>query len=141
TDIYIPRIRFTNDAKTLCIQRLNRLQNKLEFIFTDASTGKGNVLYTDESKTYVDITDDLTFVGTKGFIVTSERDEFNHLYYYDFQTKVLNQITKGAWDVTEFKGYNPATNTLYYVSTENTAIRRDVYSIKLDGKDKKRMSK
>jgi len=140
TDIYIPRIVFTNDAKTLCVQRLNRLQNKLEYMLADAQTGKSRVVLTDESKTYVDITDDLTFVGNKGFIISSERDDFNHLYYYDLNGKLINQITKGSWDVMEFKGYDESKNTLYYVSTENGPINRDVYSITLDGKTKKRLS-
>ncbi len=140
TDIYIPRIEFTNDAKTLCIQRLNRLQNKLEFLFADALSGKSKVVYTEESKTYVDITDDLRFVGNKGFIVSNENDEYRHLYFYDLNGKLINQITKGSWDVMDFKGFNEATNTLYFVSTENGAINRDVYSVKLDGKDKKRLS-
>ena len=141
TDIYIPRIQFTNDPQVLCIQRMNRLQNKLEFMFTQVSNGQGTVVLTDESKTYVDITDDLTFIGNKGFIISSEKDEYNHLYYYDLKGKLINQITKGPWDVMEFKGYDEKTNTLYYVSTENGQINRDVYSIKLDGKDKKRLSK
>jgi len=140
SDIYIPRIEFTNDPNVLCIQRLNRLQNKLEFLFTDVASGRGKIVYTDESKTYVDITDDLRFVANTGFIVSSERDEYNHLYYYDLSGKLINQITKGEWDVMEFKGYNETTNTLYYLSTENGAINRDMYSIKLDGKDKKRLS-
>ncbi|MCE3260371.1 MAG: peptidase [Bacteroidetes bacterium] len=139
-DIYIPRIQFTNNPLVLSIQRLNRLQNKLELLFTDAVGGKGVVAYTDESKTYVDITDDLTFVGTKGFIISSERDGYNHLYYYDLNGKLINQITSGKWDVMEFKGFNESNNTLYYVSTENGAINRDVYSVKLNGKDKKRLS-
>lgn len=141
TDIYIPRIQFTNNASQLCIQRLNRLQNKLEFLFADAATGKTSIVYTDEAKTYVDITDDLRFVGNKGFITSSERDEYNHLYFFDFQTKQLRQITKGPWDVIEFNGFDASTNSLYYVSTENGAINRDVYSISLDGKTKKRLSK
>lgn len=140
TDIYIPRIQFTNQATVLCIQRLNRLQNKLEFLFADASNGSTRVVYTDESKTYIDITDDLRFVGNKGFIISSERDGYNHLYYYDLNGKLVNQITKGAWDVIEFSGFNETNATLYYVSTENGAIYRDVYSIKLDGKGKKRLS-
>lgn len=139
-DIYIPRIKFTNDPKTLCVQRLNRLQNKLEFLFINVSSGKGNVIYTDESKTYVNISDDLTFIGNSGFIVSSEKDEYNHLYYYDLNGKLINQITKGNWEVAEFKGYNEAKKTLYFVSTENGAINRDVYSVGLDGKNKKRMS-
>ncbi|MCC6369524.1 MAG: S9 family peptidase [Bacteroidia bacterium] len=139
-DIYIPRIQFTNDAKTLCIQRLNRLQNKLEYILTDATNGNGKVVHTNESKTYVDIADDLRFVGNKGFIISSEADEFNHLYYYDLNGKLINQITKGNWDVMDFNGYDEKTNTLFYTSTENGAINRDVYSISLDGKIKKRLS-
>jgi dipeptidyl-peptidase-4 len=140
TDIYIPRIEFTNDANTLCIQRLNRLQNKLEFLFTNVSSGTGKVIYTDESKTYVGVSDDLKFVGNTGFIVSSERDEFNHLYYFDLNGKLINQITQGPWDVAEFKGFDEAKKILFYVSGENGAINRDVYSIRLDGKGKKRMS-
>lgn len=139
-DIYIPRIQFTNNPLVLSITRLNRLQNKLELLFTDVIGGKGIVAYTDESKTYVNVTDDLRFVGDKGFIISSERDEYNHLYYYDITGKLINQITKGQFDVTEFNGYDEETKTLYYVATENGAINRDVYSIKLNGKDKKRLS-
>ena len=139
-DIYIPRIQFTNNPMILSITRLNRLQNKLELIFTDVIGGKGVVAYTDESKTYVDVTDDLRFVGDKGFIISSERDEYNHLYYYDISGKLINQITKGPFDVTEFNGFDEDTKTLYYTSTENGAVNRDVYSVKLNGKDKKRLS-
>ena len=139
-DIYIPRIQFTNNPLVLSITRLNRLQNKLELLFTDVIGGKGVVAYTDESKTYVDVTDDLRFIGDKGFIISSERDEYNHLYYYDLNGKLINQITKGQFDVTEFSGYDEETKTLYYVSTENGATNRDVYSVKLNGKDKKRLS-
>ena len=140
TDIYIPRLEFTNNPKVLCIQRLNRLQNKLDYIFTTVSDGSGRVVHTEESKTYVDVTDDLRFVGNKGFIISSENDNYNHLYYYDLDGKLVNQITKGAWDVIEFKGFDESTNTLYYVSTEKGQINRDVYMVKLNGKDKKRLS-
>jgi dipeptidyl-peptidase-4 len=139
-DIYIPRIQFTNNPLVLSIQRLNRLQNKLELLFADAVTGKSMVAYTDESKTYVDITDDLTFVGNKGFIISSERDGYNHLYHYDNSGKLVNQITSGNWDVVEFKGFDEEKGILYYVSTENGPINRDVYSVKLNGKEKKRLS-
>ncbi|MEI8137757.1 MAG: S9 family peptidase, partial [Bacteroidota bacterium] len=139
-DIYIPRIQFTNNPLVLSITRLNRLQNKLELLFTDVIGGKGIVAYTDESKTYIDVTDDLRFLGDKGFIISSERDEYNHLYYYDISGKLINQITKGPFDVIDFSGFDEETKTIYYVSTENGAINRDVFSVKLNGKDKKRLS-
>lgn len=140
-DIYIPRIIWTNDPQIISIQRMNRLQNKLELLFADANTGSTKVVLTEEAKTYIDITDNLTFVGAnKGFIWSSEKDEYNHLYYYDFNGKLIHQITKGNWDVIDFNGYDEKTNTLYYISSENGAINRDLYSIKPDGSSKKRLS-
>ncbi|MGZ3930480.1 MAG: S9 family peptidase, partial [Bacteroidia bacterium] len=140
-DIYIPRIKWTNDPTLLCIQRMNRLQNKVELLFATAADGKTKTVLTEESKTYIEITDNLTFVGkNKGFIWSSEQDNYNHLYYYDFNGKLVNQITKGSWDLTEFKGYDEKTNTLFYESTEQGQINRDLYSIKLDGSGKKRLS-
>jgi dipeptidyl-peptidase-4 len=140
TDIYLPRLKFTNDNAVLSLQRLNRLQNKLELLFVNASNGQSKVVYTDESKTYIDVTDDLTFVSNKGFIISSERDDYNHLYYYDLSGKLIQQITSGKWDVTEFKGYDERSGNLYYISTERGAINRDLYSVKLNGKLKKQLS-
>ena len=141
TDIYIPRIQWTNDNNTLSIQRLNRLQNKVELLFANALDGTTKVILTDESTTYVEINNDLTFLSNnKGFIWTSEKDNYKQLYYYDNSGKLINQITKGNWDVISFYGYDEKINILYYVSTEQGSINRDVYSIKLDGSSKKRLS-
>lgn len=140
TDIYIPRLEFTNNSNTLCVQRLNRLQNKLDYMFCNSTNGQSKVVLTEESKTYVDISDDLIFVGNTGFIISSEKDEYNHLYYYDLNGKLIRQITKGPWDVMEFKGFDPAKNLLYFTSTESGVIHRDVCSIQIDGKNKKFLS-
>lgn len=141
TDIYIPRIVWTNDANILSVQRMNRLQNKLELMFADANTGSTKVILTEEAKTYIDITDDLTFLkGNKGFIWTSEKDGFNHLYHYDFTGKLIKQVTKGNWDIMTFKGYDESSKMLYYVSTEISATDRDLYAVSLDGKKKIKLS-
>jgi dipeptidyl-peptidase 4 len=140
-DIYIPRIMWTADPKVLSIQRMNRLQNKLELMFANSANGSTKVVLTEEAKTYVDITDHLTFLSNnKGFIWSSERDDYYHLYYYDISGKLVNQITKGNWDIIDLKGYDEKSNTLYYVSTERGAINRDLYSIKLNGEGKKLLS-
>jgi dipeptidyl-peptidase 4 len=141
TDIYIPRIQWTTDKNTLSLQRLNRLQNKLELMYANANDGSTKIILTDEAKTYIDISDDLTFLpNNKGFIWSSEKDKYNHLYYYDNTGKLINQITKGNWDVISFYGYDEKINTLYYLSTEFGAINRDVFSIKLNATSKKRLS-
>jgi dipeptidyl-peptidase-4 len=140
-DIYIPRIKWSNNPGTLSIQRMNRLQNKVELLFANANDGVAKTILTEEAKTYIDITDNLTFVGKdKGFIWTSESDDFNHIYYYDFNGKLIKQLTKGNWDVLEFKGYDEKSNMVFYTSTELGPINRDLYSVKLDGSGKKRLS-
>lgn len=141
TDIYIPRIKWTTDKNTLSIQRMNRLQNKLELLYANATDGSTKAILTEESKTYIDITDDLTFLpNNKGFIWTSEQDNYYHIYHYDNSGKLVKQITSGNWDVVSFDGYDEKLNTLYYTSTERGQINRDIYSIKLDGSAKKRLS-
>lgn len=141
TDIYIPRIKWTTDKNILSVQRMNRLQNKLELLYANANDGSSKVILNEESKTYIDITDDLTFLSNnKGFIWSSESDNFNHLYYYDNSGKIVNQITNGNWDVVSFNGFDEKTNTLYYTSTEQGQINRDIYSVKLNGTNKKQLS-
>lgn len=142
-DIYIPRINWTQDANLLSVRRMNRLQNKLEIIHVDAQTGKGNVVLTEESETYVDINycDDLAYLsdGTH-FVRTSEKDGFKHIYLHNMDGTLDQQITSGDWEVTQFVGYNESTNSFYYISTENSPLQRHFYTIGLNGKKKKRLS-
>jgi dipeptidyl-peptidase-4 len=143
TDIYIPRIQWTTDNNLLAVKRMNRLQNKLEILHVEATTGKSTVVFSETSDTYVDLefTDDLTYLAqNKGFIQSSERNGFKHLYYFDMTGKLIRQITTGNWEVTSFKGIDEATQTLFFTSTEVASVERQLYSIKLSGKDKKRLT-
>jgi dipeptidyl-peptidase-4 len=139
-DFYIPRIKWTNEANVLSAQVINRHQNNLDLLFVDGTTGATKVVLNEKDKAYVDITDNLTFLKDNSFIWTSEKDGYNHIYHYDKSGKLKNQITKGAWEVTAYYGLDEKTGTIFYQSVENGSINRDIYSIKLNGKDKKRLS-
>src|SRR5690606_7813004 len=129
-DQYIPRIKWTQDSDLLAVLRMNRHQNKLEYLFVNAHSGSSKVVLTETDKYYIDINDDLTFLENgKQFFLTSERDGFNHVYLYDMQGKLLRQITKGNWAITNLYGVNESTGTLYYQSTESSPLQRDIYSI------------
>lgn len=141
TDQYIPRIKWTEDPAKLCILRMNRHQNKLEYLMTNARSGKSTVILTEESKTYIDINDDLTFLKDgKSFITSSEADGFNHLYLYNMDGKLIRQITKGSWEITKYYGTDAAQKVIYYQSTEASPLRRNIYSIGIDGKSKKNLT-
>lgn len=140
TDFYIPRIKWTNDPNFLSVQVINRHQDNLDLLFVDGNTGIAKVVLNEKDKAYIDVTDNLTFLKDNSFIWTSEKDGFNHIYWYDKTGKLKNQITKGLWEVTAFYGLNEKTKTLFYQSVENGSINRDVYRIGLDGKNKVRLS-
>jgi dipeptidyl-peptidase 4 len=140
TDLYIPRIKWTSEAQTLSVQVINRHQNDLDLIFVDANTGTPKVVLNEKDKAYIDITDNLTFLKDNSFIWTSEKDGFNHIYHYNKTGKLINQITKGPWEVTAYYGFDDKTGNIFYQSVENGSINRDVYSISLNGKKKTRLT-
>lgn len=140
SDFYIARIEWTNDANTLSAQVLNRHQNNLDLLFVDGNSASYKVVLNERDKAYVDVTDNLTFLADNSFIWTSEKDGFNHIYYYDKTGKLKNQVTKGNWEVTSYYGFDEKSKTVFYQSVENGSINRDVYSISLNGKNKKRLT-
>lgn len=143
TDIYLPRILWTKQANQLCIMRLNRLQNKLELLYSDTKTGNSKVFYTEENNYYISegVLDQLHFLDDgKQFILMSEKSGFYHLYLFNTDGKEINPITQGNWDVTDFLGYDAVKKICYYQSAEESPLNRAVYSIKIDGKDKKKLS-
>lgn len=140
TDFYIPRIKWTNDGQVLSVQVMNRHQNNLDLIFVNAISGDAKVVLNEKDNAYIDITDNLTFLQDNSFIWTSEKDGFNHIYHYSNTGKLLNQITKGNWEVTAYYGFDSKTGNVFYQSTENGSINRDVYRIGLNGKNKARLT-
>ena len=139
-DFYIARMQWTNDANVLSAQVLNRHQDNLDLLFIDGTTAAAKVVLNEKDKAYIDVTDNLTFLKDNSFIWTSEKDGFNHIYLYDKTGKLINQVTKGNWEVTNYYGFDEKTKTIFYQSVENGSINRDIYRIGLDGKNKVRLS-
>jgi len=140
SDFYIARMKWTNDANLVSVQVLNRHQDNLDLIFVDATTASPKVVLNEKDKAYVDVTDNLTFLKDNSFIWTSEKDGYNHIYLYDKNGKIKNQVTKGNWEVTSYYGFDEKTKTVFYQSVEKGSILRDVYKISLDGKKKVKLS-
>jgi dipeptidyl-peptidase-4 len=139
-DFYIPRIKWTQDPEILSVQVLNRHQNDLDLIFVDAEDHEAEVVMNETDAAYIDITNNLTFLEDNSFIWTSEKDGRNHIYLYDEDGELENQVTDGEWEVTSYYGYDEDSKRIFYQSTENGSVNRDVYSIKINGKNKTRLT-
>ncbi len=137
-DQYIPRIQWSNNSSQLTVQRMNREQNKLELLLVDASTGKTNIILREETETYIDVHNNLTFINNSDqFIWTSDKSGYNHIYLYDLAGKELKQLTKGDWEVTQVYGVDQLNQKVYYQSAENSPLERAIYSIDMKGENKK----
>ena len=133
-DQYIPRIKWTTDNNKLCVMRMNRHQNKLEFLLTDLTQAAPfaidtKVIFSETANSYIDISDALTFLKDGSFIWLSERDEYNHLYLFDPAGNVKLQLTKGAWDVIDFYGVDETALTVYYSSSQVSPMEQHIYSV------------
>ncbi len=137
-EFYIARLNYAPTG-VLTAQVLNRHQDQLDFYYVDRK-GESKIAFTEKDAAYVDVTDDLTFLDDGSFLWTSEKDNRRHIYLYDSNGKEKSQITSGDWDVTSYYGYDPKQKRIYYQSTEDGSINRSVYSIKLNGKGKKKLS-
>lgn len=138
---YVARAGWTKDANTAWIQQLNRHQNKLELVLIDAREASSRTILTETDAAWVDVEDDLTFLADgKKFIWSSEKSGYKHLYLYDLSGAQLGAITQGDWDVTSFYGVDEKNGLVYFQAATPNPMSRELYSVKLDGSDLKKIS-
>ena len=134
---YVPRIKFDGGENTLIIQTINRHQNDLRVFSYDVEKKTFRLLIKEKDKAYVSIHDDLKFIDDNNFLWTSERDGYKHIYHYDKNGNLINQVTKGNWEVTKMYAYNSDLKEIYYQSVEGSSIERGIFAIKINGKGKR----
>lgn len=140
-DIYLPGMQWTKDPERLAIRRLNRQQNHLELLLADAATGASSLLYSEHNLYYIDLADDLTFLDDgRHVVLSSEKSGFNHLYLYDMQGREVRALTSGEWDVEKFLAVNEDKGLVYYLARVDSPLENALYSVRLDGRDKVRLT-
>ncbi|MDD6209711.1 MAG: S9 family peptidase [Bacteroidales bacterium] len=133
---YIPAVTFTTHSDQLAVMTFNRVQNIFQMYYLNPKSGVSRLILREESSTYIEpsVLKSIKFYPDC-FTFMSDRDGYAHLYLYSPTGSLLRQLTEGNWDVTGFLGYNPASKTVYYESTEEGPLYRSVYRI--DAKNNK----
>lgn len=133
---FLTNLSWSPDEKILYVAEVNRAQNECKVNAYDAETGRFvRTLFVETDKHYVEPLHPLTFLpgSSNQFIWQSRRDGWNHLYLYDTTGRLIRQVTKGEWEVTNFAGFNPKGTQLYFESTEASPLERRLYSISVKG--------
>lgn len=137
-ELYIPRLGWTANDNVLWFMRMNRLQNEKVIATVDLSQRGLNLIpspvYIETCDTYAEVTDDLHFLadGT-GFVLTSERDGWNHIYLVPMNGEP-RQLTKGAWDVLGVKGIDEKNKRVVFTAAKSAPEAQEVLAVPLNGK-------
>ena len=134
SDIYLPRVNWLPDSRQLAIQRLNRAQDTLDLLLADAKSGASHTILTEKDQYWINLHDDLHFLRDgKGFLWSSERTGYRHLYLCDLTGRQIAQLTTGDWEVTALDAVDEDSKTVYFSATEKTPLERHLYRVGLDG--------
>jgi dipeptidyl-peptidase-4 len=145
SDIYVARLGFTPKGSAW-FMRLNRLQNEKVIATVDlpgslkGATLAAQEIYTESSKTYVEVTDDLHFMADgSGFVLSSEQSGWNHVYFVPM-TGEKRALTSGEWDVTSVHGIDEKNKRVIFSAARTAPENTEVWSVGLNGKGLKELS-
>ena len=118
-DGYIPRLKSTADATQVAVYTLNRHQDCLRIYMVNplstvahlAIEEKANKYVREEVISGIQITD-------RHILLPSDRDGYMHLYLYNLNGQLLQQVDKGNYEVSAVYGYDEKTGNTYFASHE-----------------------
>ncbi len=133
-DIYVARVDWSADGKTLYVQRQTRDQKTVELIAYDPATGPskligGKTIVTDTDAHWVELSDDFKPLKDGSFLWSSEKSGYKHLYHYAASGKLIAQITQGDWPVNALEGVDEARKTAIFTASIETPLERRIYEV------------
>ncbi|WP_332771277.1 S9 family peptidase [Phenylobacterium sp.] len=129
TDIYLARVNWAKDGKTLYVQRQSRDQRKLDILAVDPATGAAKVILTETSPHWVDITDDFKPLKDGTFLWSSERSGNRHLYLHKGDGTLVRQVTQGEWPVDALEGVDEARGVAIFGASKDSPVERRIYEV------------
>ncbi len=133
-EFYLARLTWMPGGKRLALQRLNRDQKRLELLAAEVGgAGEMELLLAETDPSWVNISDDLRFVEGGGFIWSSERDGWRHLYRYPAVGGAPLRLTGGNWQVDKVTGLDEAAGFVYFTASKRSPLEQHLYRVRLDG--------
>ncbi|WP_421932531.1 S9 family peptidase [Phenylobacterium sp.] len=131
TDIYLARVDWAKDGKTLYVQRQSRDQRRLDLLAADPATGETRVLLTETSPHWVELTYDFKPLTDGGFLWSSEQSGWRHLHLHGPDGKRVRPLTSGAWPVDAVAGVDEARGVVTFTAFKDSPIERRLYEASL----------
>jgi dipeptidyl-peptidase-4 len=132
-DIYLARVDWAKDSRTLYVQTLNRVQDQLTMRAVDPATGKSRILFVEQAAKghWVNLTDNYHWMKDGSLIWWSERDGSGQLYRWS--TGKWSKLTREG-SVVGLNGVDERKGIAYYDSNAEDPLSIQAYALPLDGK-------
>ncbi|MCK3684308.1 S9 family peptidase [Maribellus sp. YY47] len=133
-DHFLTNVAWSPDEKNVYMAELNREQNHMQMNCYDAASGeKVKTLFEETADTYVEPLFPIQFskVNPAEFYYLSRQDGWFHVYKYNTEGKLVQQITKGEWEVTSIIGFDPKEKFLFVEGTQDSPVENHIYKIEV----------
>lgn len=130
-DIYLARVDWAKDGRTLFAQILNRKQNRLDMLAIDPASGKSRVLFSEKSapEHWINLAG-YKWLEDGSLLWSSERSGRSQLYR--FRDGKWSQLTNMAGPVTSLVGVNEDKGLVYFGSNADDPLASQVYVTSLN---------
>ena len=145
-DGYIPRILPTSDPAKVAVFTLNRHQDCLRIFMANPLTTVCQQIIEDKVDKYIN---ENVFAQVKitksNILLTSERDGYNHLYFYNLNGQLLRTVGdlekpgqrlggQAHTIVTDVYGYDEATGDIYFAALNEGPTDQRIFVARKNGK-------
>ncbi|HHL42629.1 MAG TPA: S9 family peptidase [Hellea balneolensis] len=138
-DIYLARVYWSKDGSILYAGILSRDHKSLKMLAINPDTGENTLIFEETSPTWINVRGDFKALQGGGFLWTSERSGFRHIYRFD-KDGTAHQITKGNWPVKTVNCVDEKGGKIYFTGWQNAAIYQHIFVVGFDGTGLKRLS-
>ena len=129
-DVYLARVDWAANGKSLLVQRQSRDQKRLDLLRVDPATGRSRILFSETSKSWINLHGNLKPLKDGSLIWSSERSGFAHLYRW--QKGKWRPLTSGQWEVAEVKGVDEKARRVYFTGTLDHPDQQHLYWVRYD---------
>ncbi len=136
---YIARLHWHPDSQQLAIQQLNRLQNTNRIFAVSLSAKQVREQLVERDDAWVNVHDEMAWVGDQHYTWISERDGWRHAYLVPWKGQP-ELLTPGEYDVTRLLKVDQEADRIYFMASPDNATQRYLYSAKLDGSGVERLT-
>ncbi len=131
-DIYLTRVNWSADGKTLYAGILARDHKTHTFYKIDPATGASEVFFTETSRTWLNIpSPNMRALGDGSLLWESERDGIKRLYRVS-ETGALSPITPEGLLVTDVNCVNAKGGEIFITGWKDNALERHIFRVDMN---------